>query len=122
MALPTIEAATEFLTSLGDTPDEVAASIRALGIREPAGLGVNLSVVHNCVIALALKHRFPELNDDTNWSVANWAVGTTLKIDRDHIPLPAAVRGFIQQIDGDRYKLRYSYSDRPIKYRDLLAE
>jgi hypothetical protein len=122
MSLPTIDAVAAFLGGLGDTEDDVAAAIRARGIRETLRydqLDASNLVTRNCVIALLLRGEFEELNDTEYWEVSfSVLLGSTM----NYAPIPGPVLDLMERVDEDRYN-QAMHPDKPIKikYPDLIA-
>lgn len=149
--LPTTPDIKRFLTGLGTTKPQVVASLELLGARDDpdiylswetaraaiegrfpegtdkagASINANMPIGRHCVMAVALRLRFPELRDYDN---DNWGVGADsvrLKDTGDAglsrwVDLPAPVRGVIRVVDEERRRLANGEAFTPT-YPNLLA-
>lgn len=103
MSLPSKEAVQGFLDGLGDTEEAVAGALQEMGARDAVGLGMHFTpIIHNCAMAIALRIKFPELNNEKNWATG----ASSIRLGVDYVMNPEPVADLIDAVDGDRWMCR----------------
>lgn len=95
MTLPAPEAVSEFLSSMGRTPDEVYEWLKTRGF-------TGNHMPRHCPIAMALREEFPELNSDDNWAFTGYSLGTMTDHWSTVVTAPESIYRFAHAFDNER--------------------